>query len=85
MEQAARARLDRLVPADAVTWCKPDKRIVVGKAYRGILNAAHEAKADLIVMGVLGRNAVDLMLFGSTTHHVVREATCPVLTVRAGA
>jgi nucleotide-binding universal stress UspA family protein len=33
-------------------------------------------------MGVNGRGAADLLLFGSTTHHVVREASCPVLTVR---
>jgi nucleotide-binding universal stress UspA family protein len=33
-------------------------------------------------MGVLGRNPVDLALFGSTTQHVVRAAACPVLTTR---
>jgi nucleotide-binding universal stress UspA family protein len=33
-------------------------------------------------MGVHGRSAVDLMIFGSTTHHVVRQALCPVLVVR---
>ena len=38
--------------------------------------------ADLIVMGVHGRNVVDLALFGSTTNQVVRSASCPVLTVR---
>ena len=37
---------------------------------------------DLIVMGVHGRNALDMMVFGSTTNHVVRQATCPVLTIR---
>ena len=40
------------------------------------------ARADLIVMGVHGRNAVDMTLFGSTTNQVVRRASCPVLTVR---
>ena len=39
--------------------------------------------ADLIVVGVRGRNAVDLALFGSTTNQVVRAAECPVLTVRS--
>jgi nucleotide-binding universal stress UspA family protein len=33
-------------------------------------------------MGVQGRNPLDVALFGSTTNHVVRAATCPVLTVR---
>jgi nucleotide-binding universal stress UspA family protein len=39
-------------------------------------------QAGLIVMGVQGRGAIDRMFFGSTTQHVVRQATCPVLTVR---
>ena len=42
---------------------------------------AEEAQADLVVMGVRGRNPVDLALFGSTTQHVVRGAQCPVLVV----
>jgi nucleotide-binding universal stress UspA family protein len=43
---------------------------------------AAEVGADLLVMGVHGRNVLDLMLFGSTTNQVVRRATCPVLTLR---
>ncbi|RPJ53586.1 MAG: universal stress protein, partial [Acidobacteria bacterium] len=36
----------------------------------------------LVVMGVRGRGAIDLTLFGSTTNQVVRLARCAVLTVR---
>jgi nucleotide-binding universal stress UspA family protein len=57
-------------------------RTAHGKPYREILGIATEDRADLIVMGVHGRNALDLMLFGSTTNQVVRRATCPVLTLR---
>jgi nucleotide-binding universal stress UspA family protein len=32
-------------------------------------------------MGVEGRGAVDLAVFGSNTSHVIRAATCPVLAV----
>ena len=35
-----------------------------------------------IVMGVHGRRAVDVLLFGSTAHHVIRASACPVLIVR---
>ena len=41
-----------------------------------------ERESDLIVMGVHGRGALDLMVFGSNTHTVIRQAHCPVLTVR---
>ena len=64
----------------------PPAEIVVrrGKPAREILAFARECPADLIVMGVSGRGAVDLALLGSTAHQVVREAVCPVLTVPAG-
>jgi nucleotide-binding universal stress UspA family protein len=54
-----------------------------GKAHHEILRLAAEQGAGLIVMGVQGRGAVDVMLFGSTTQYVVRAATCPVLTIRS--
>jgi nucleotide-binding universal stress UspA family protein len=78
----ARARLRTAIPAEARTWCKPEELVCTGKAYREILRVARERDAHLIVLGVHGRNPVDLMLFGSTTNHVVREAACPVLTLR---
>ena len=34
-------------------------------------------------MGVHGRGVADLMFFGSTTQHVVRQGPCPVLTIKA--
>jgi nucleotide-binding universal stress UspA family protein len=33
------------------------------------------------VMGVQGRGAIDLMLFGSNTARVTRAAACPVLVI----
>jgi nucleotide-binding universal stress UspA family protein len=54
------------------------------KPWREILRVAGERQTDLIVMGVQGRGASDPLFFGSTTQHVVREASCPVLTLRHG-
>ncbi|HXV60498.1 MAG TPA: universal stress protein, partial [Vicinamibacteria bacterium] len=45
--------------------------------------AAREREANLIVMGVRGRNPLDIMLFGSTANQVVRHAPCPVMTINA--
>jgi nucleotide-binding universal stress UspA family protein len=81
-ERDATARLHEVVPDSAWDWCRPKTRLAHGKAYREILGIATEDNSDLIVMGVHGRNALDLMLFGSTTNQVVRRATCPVLTLR---
>jgi nucleotide-binding universal stress UspA family protein len=83
INREARAKLEALVPEQARDWCDPDLRIGCGKPYREILRVAEEDRSDLIVLGVHGGGAVlDRMLFGSTTQHVVRQALCPVLTIR---
>lgn len=58
-----------------------DEQVTVGRPAAEILRLAETRSADLIVMGVRGRSAVDLAFFGSTTHQVVRRAACPVLAV----
>jgi nucleotide-binding universal stress UspA family protein len=82
LEEDARRRLAKAVPAEARAWCEPAELVGCGKAYREILRVAAEEKSDAIVMGVHGRGALDVLLFGSTANQVVRHATCPVLTVR---
>jgi nucleotide-binding universal stress UspA family protein len=54
-----------------------------GRAPAEILRTADQEAADVIVLGIQGRNAVDRFVFGSTADRVVRHASCPVLTVRA--
>ena len=82
---AARAacleRLRALVPPSVRTYCHVETVAMEGAAYRQILKRSAEQKTDLIVMGVHGRGAVELLLFGSNTARVIRAATCPVLIV----
>jgi nucleotide-binding universal stress UspA family protein len=82
-EQDAHERLAGLVPDEVRNWCAPTVHVAHGKPHDEILAFAVRQHADLVVMGVQGRNAVDVMLFGSTTNQVVRRATCPVLTLRS--
>jgi nucleotide-binding universal stress UspA family protein len=84
LEQDAVEKLKEAVPSEARDWCTPEELVRAGRPYQQILKLAEEKNADLIVMGVQGRSAVDLTLFGSTTHHVVRQSPCPVLTMRSG-
>jgi nucleotide-binding universal stress UspA family protein len=81
-EQNALTRLREVVPTDARAWCRPKELLMTGKPYDEILRAARDEDVHLIVMGIYGRNPIDLMFFGSTTNHVVRASTCPVLTLR---
>jgi nucleotide-binding universal stress UspA family protein len=82
LEKSATERLRGLTPETVRDHCAIAPRVVHGKSYIEILRVAAEDRADLIVMGVHGRNAADVLLFGSTTNQVVRRATCPVLTLR---
>lgn len=82
LEKDALGRLKAAVPEQARLWSAPKERVARGRAYREILTLAGEQGADLIVMGVQGKNALNRFFFGSTTQHVIREALCPVLTIR---
>lgn len=65
-------------------WIDPSQgRVVSGVPHNEILAAAREEGADLIVMGTHGLTGVEHLLFGSTAERVVRQAPCPVMTVRA--
>ena len=75
-------RLRATIPEASRGQSAAEEVVTFGKAHAAILRIAAEKRSDLIVLGVRGRGAIDLTLFGSTAHHVVRGATCPVLTVR---
>lgn len=82
MEDMARGRLASAVPPEAREWCAVREVVTHGRAHREILRVAAETRAGLIVMGTHGHGALGRMFFGSTSHHVVHAAGCPVLTVR---
>lgn len=56
--------------------------VVVGYAAEEILAMAEKEQVDIIVMGTRGRKGIDLILFGSVAEKVVKNASCPVLTIR---
>jgi nucleotide-binding universal stress UspA family protein len=78
---ARRRNIDE-IETTARAHCSVDSLLTTGKPWREVLRVAAERCSELIVMGVEGRGAADLMFFGSTTQQVVRHATCPVLTLR---
>jgi nucleotide-binding universal stress UspA family protein len=50
---------------------------------RALLSFARESDADLIIIGTHGRGGLAEFFLGSAAQRVVRNAPCPVLTVRA--
>ena len=65
----------RLGHADAVA------HVVTGDAAAGIVSAASEASADVIVMGVAPRTWLTRSIFRSTLGSVLRKARIPVLII----
>jgi nucleotide-binding universal stress UspA family protein len=80
-EQALEQLRDE-VPPPFRELCTVRELVVAGNPGDEILDQAEQNAVDLIVLGVTGRGAANLALFGSTTQHVLRRASCPVLTVR---
>jgi nucleotide-binding universal stress UspA family protein len=81
-EEQGKELFAKAIPDDARNSCRVETVQRLGRPYQEILSLAEAEAADLIVIGVHGRSAADLLFFGSTTQHVVRQAACPVLTIR---
>jgi nucleotide-binding universal stress UspA family protein len=78
--EEARQELLKVVPSDPSVTC--EHKLVRGDAAAQILQSAAESSADLIVMGTHGRTWLSHLLMGSVAETVVRQARCPVLTVK---
>ena len=82
LRAAARRQLEAAISRDARIYGHVSEVVVSGKPYREIVREARERNSDLVVLGAHG-SRVPAQAFGATANHVVREASCPVLTLRA--
>jgi len=78
----ARHTLDRIIREQVPRGVEADATVVTGNAVDGIIEFAREQNADLLVMCTHGRTGLSHVLMGSTAEAVVRQAPCPVLTLR---
>jgi nucleotide-binding universal stress UspA family protein len=67
---------------EGVKW---SSRVLLGPPAVTVLEAAEQGKHDLIVMGTHGRTGLPRLVMGSVAEKIVRNSSCPVLTVRADA
>jgi nucleotide-binding universal stress UspA family protein len=82
IEEGAAKMMATFCRAKLADFSNFETRICTGVPYEEILKQADELNASLIVLGTHGRSGLDHLLFGSTAERVVRQAACPVLTVR---
>ncbi len=59
-----------------------DFEVIIGNPALSILNEIQTGAVDLIIMGSRGASWIDQVLIGSTTEKVVKNATCPVITLK---
>jgi nucleotide-binding universal stress UspA family protein len=81
---AAHELLRKLVPEEALAWCKPEYFVERGNPAERILELARLRESNLIVLGVKPEEGVPgaaTHLPIATAHKVVSQAPCPVLTV----
>jgi nucleotide-binding universal stress UspA family protein/predicted transcriptional regulator len=82
-EKVAREKLETIVESRAPD-AKYELMTRMGDPAHEILTAERNIGADLIVLATHGRKGVKRVLLGSVAETVLREAACPVLTVRRG-
>ncbi len=79
--QALREKVEDLV-AEEVRGLRCNVRLEVGQVVETVLYTANGIEADLVVMGVRPRTGLLNRLMWPHAYEIVREAACPVLTVR---
>ncbi len=82
MEAAFQTQQEDQVSALKEEYPKIRGKLVKGNTDLEIIQAARDESVDIIVMGTHGRTGLAHVLIGSVAEKVVREAPCPVLTVK---
>jgi nucleotide-binding universal stress UspA family protein len=82
MEAAFQTQLEDQVSALKDEYPKITGKLVRGNTFLEIIRVARDDDVDMIVMGTHGRTGLAHVLIGSVAEKVVREAPCPVLTVK---
>src|SRR5579863_9309584 len=84
-EKESKARLAQIARQSLKTRMRYVIEVRTGVPDIDIVRAAKELAVDLIVMATHGRSGLEHFVLGSVTEHVIREASCPVLVMRATA
>ena len=80
-EQSAQRRMEEIAGQNLFN-IRHQLLVTTGDPGQWITAVQSALEADLIVMGTHGRRAVPRFFLGSVAERVVREAECPVLTIR---
>ncbi|MFC5269876.1 universal stress protein [Adhaeribacter terreus] len=80
--EATRAQMQRMLATNRFPDVKISHEVDVDDIFHNIRKTVTDENIDLIVMGTKGADGLNEVLIGSNTEKVVRQAHCPVLTVK---
>jgi nucleotide-binding universal stress UspA family protein len=78
----AEIKLDKMAVSDLFKGCTVHTYVYTGSAREQIIEFAKSYNMDLIIMGAHGAGESDKIFIGSTAQQVIRNAPCPVLSVK---
>ncbi len=86
MKKDVQKKLDKLAEeTQKKSGRKVDTMIAKGKVYEKIIEVADMTNALMIIMGCSSKKKLQKFFIGSNVLRVVREATCPVITIKGKA
>lgn len=83
LTEKARNELRRFISRTIAPFGLPTSSVAIevtlGRPHEKIASAAQRLGCDIIVMGAHGRTGANKLMFGSTTHRILRRSPIPVL------
>lgn len=78
----AEIKLDKIAASPLFKGCTVHTYVYSGSPREQIVQFAHTYNMNLIIMGVHGAGESQTLFVGSTAQQVIRNASCPVLSVK---
>lgn len=82
LETQAKKSLKNLVDQKVSKDIRVETTVLIGNAAAEVMRYASEKNMDMIVIATHGLSGWRRFISGSTTEQIVRQSTCPVLTIR---
>jgi nucleotide-binding universal stress UspA family protein len=82
LQRQALAAVEKIIQEQVPDGVHAEAKVLTGNAADKIAEYARETNADLLVLCTHGRTGLSHVLMGSTAEAIVRQAPCPVLTLK---
>ena len=79
--ESAQKKMESFMEEHLADFSQAESLVLRGDVAEEIVKTAAEKNVDLIVMGTHGRKGLEKVLLGSVAERVIKNATCPVMTV----